>query len=296
MKVSGFTIVRNACNGDYPVVASLHSLLPLVDELIVLLGNSNDGTKAYLLSSVSSPKLKIIDSIWDDNLREGGRVLAVETDKAKALCSKDADWLFYLQADECIHEKDYPVIKEAMAYYLDKKSVKGLVFQYFHFYASYDYLASSRKWYRNEIRIIRNDKEISSYKDAQGFRINGKKTPAALLPASIYHYGWVKHPEKQMAKQVQARKFWHDDTFIQEKVAVASAFDYSEIDTLRLFNGTHPQAMQERILQKNWNFTFDVSIDKRSLKEKIIERIEKLTGWRPGEFRNYRIIDKYRKQ
>jgi len=293
MIVSGFTIVRNACKGDYPILPCLQSLLPLVDELIVLVGNSEDNTKEYIQENINSPKLKLIDSVWDDSLREGGKVLAVETNKAKSYCRKDADWLFYLQADECLHEKDYPIIKNAMQFYLHKTKIKGLVFHYYHFYASYDYLASARKWYRNEIRIIRNEAGIESYKDAQGFRSGNEQLPCALLPAAIYHYGWVKHPDKQMVKQIQARKFWHDDKFIEQKVAVSESFDYTEIDTLRLFSGTHPQAMQARIKDKNWVFTFDIAQDKRNLKEKFLGWIEKKTNWRPGEFRNYRIKEKY---
>jgi len=80
MFVSGFTFVRNAVKYDYPVEASVRSLLPLVDELIVCLGNSDDTTEA-LIKSIADPKIKIIHSVWDDSLREGGRVLAVETNK-----------------------------------------------------------------------------------------------------------------------------------------------------------------------------------------------------------------------
>ncbi|MEI9908456.1 MAG: hypothetical protein WDO71_01555 [Bacteroidota bacterium] len=103
---------------DYPVTASIRSLLPLVDEMIVNLGDSEDNTNE-LIGSLASDKLKFIHSVWDKNLREGGKVLAVETDKAMDAVSPDADWLFYIQADEVIHEKYLPVVREAMEKYKD---------------------------------------------------------------------------------------------------------------------------------------------------------------------------------
>src|SRR6478736_3802092 len=158
MKVSGFTFVKNAVKFSFPVVESITSILPLCDEFIVSVGDSEDGT------------LELIRSVWDNSLREGGKVLAVETNKAFDAVSADSDWAFYIQADEVVHEKYHAEIKAQMQRWKDTPEVEGLLFKYLHFYGTYDYLGDSRKWYRNEIRIIRNDKAIRSYKDAQGFR------------------------------------------------------------------------------------------------------------------------------
>ena len=118
MKVAGFTFIRNAIKYDYPALESIHSILPLCDELVVAVGNSEDGTRA-MIENIGSPKIRIIDTVWDDNLREGGKVLAVETDKAFSAVSPDADWSFYIQADEVVHEKYHGPIKEAMQKYKD---------------------------------------------------------------------------------------------------------------------------------------------------------------------------------
>jgi glycosyltransferase involved in cell wall biosynthesis len=165
MKVSGFTIVRNAIKYDYPIVEAILSILPLCDEMVVAVGNSDDNT-LDLIKSIDSPKIKIIETIWDDSLREGGKVLAVETNKAFSAVAKDSDWAFYIQGDEVVHENYLSAIKNAMLQYKDALEVEGLLFNYLHFYGSYDYVANSRQWYRNEIRIIKNDKSIYSYKDA----------------------------------------------------------------------------------------------------------------------------------
>ena len=167
MKVTGFTIVRNAIKFDYPIVEAITSILPLCDEFVVAVGNSED-TTLELIKSISSPKIRIIETTWDDSLREGGRVLAVETDKAFAAIKPDTDWAFYIQADEVIHEKYHPVILETMKKWNNDKNVEGLLFNYTHFYGSYDYVGDSRKWYKHEIRIVKYNSTICSFRDAQG--------------------------------------------------------------------------------------------------------------------------------
>ena len=289
MRVSGFTFIRNAVKYDYPIVEAITSVLPVCDEMIVCLGNSEDSTRA-LLESIGSQKLKISDSTWDDSLREGGRVLAVETDKAFDLVSPESDWCFYIQGDEVIHEKYLPAIVEAMERYKDDDRVEGLLFDYVHFYGSYDYVGDSTQWYRREIRIIRNDKSIRSYRDAQGFRKNGRSLRVKRIPASVYHYGWVKPPSRQQEKQKYFNKLWHTDAWMKANISNASEFDYSNIDSLAQFNGTHPSVMHRRIAEKNWTFSHDISKKRLSLKARLRLAIERLTGWRPGEYRNYKII------
>src|SRR6266403_2114004 len=174
MKVAGFTFIRNAIKNDYPIVEAITSILPVCDEFVVALGNSDDETEQLILG-INSPKIKIIHTVWDDTLREGGTVFATETDKAFNAISADADWAFYIQGDECVHEKYLPLIKQEMEDNLNDKEVEGLLFKYKHFYGSYDYYGHSRRWYRREIRILRNNKAIHSYRDAQGFRLAGRK-------------------------------------------------------------------------------------------------------------------------
>ena len=60
-------MVRNAVKFDYPIVESIKSILPIVDEYMVAVGNSDDGT-LELIRSINSPKIKIIETIWDDSL------------------------------------------------------------------------------------------------------------------------------------------------------------------------------------------------------------------------------------
>jgi glycosyltransferase involved in cell wall biosynthesis len=187
MKIAGFTFIRNAVQNDYPIVEAITSILPICDEFVVAVGNSTDGT-LELIQSIPSDKIRIIETVWDESAREGGRVFALETDKAYQAISSDTDWAFYIQGDECVHEDDLPKIVAAMHTHADNPAVEGLLFHYKHFYGSYDYVAVSRRWYRREIRVVKFDPAVHSYKDAQGFRKAGKKIHAKLIDASIYHY------------------------------------------------------------------------------------------------------------
>lgn len=289
MKVSGFTIVRNAIKYDYPIIEAINSILPVCDEVIVAVGKSEDDTLG-LIKSIHSPKIKILETVWNEALREGGAVLAEETNKAFAAVARDSDWCFYIQGDEVIHEKYLPVIQSAMRQYKGDNRVDGLLFDYTHFYGSYDYVGDARNWYRNEIRVVRNDKTISSYKDAQGFRKNNKKLNVKRVDASVYHYGWVKPPEAQQAKQKTFHKFWHTDEWVKKNVSEGNNFDYSQIDSLATFKGTHPQLMQERIGKMNWKFSFDPAKRRVPLILKLLKYIEKISGWKIGEYKNYKII------
>jgi hypothetical protein len=274
---------------DFPVVEAISSILPVVDEMIVSIDKGDDDTDE-LIGSIQSDKLKIVYSTWDMNLRAGGRVYALETDKVKNLVSADTDWIFYIQADEVIHEKYHAVIRETAERYKDDRRVDGLLFQYLHFYGTYDYVGDSRKWYTHEVRIIRNDPSISSYKDAQGFRRGEVKLNVVPVAAEVYHYGWVKSPQQMRQKQNNIARFYFDDELLKETPVQSDHFDFTQFDSLRKFKGTHPVVMKNRIAAKNWNVELDISQKKFSLKNRILYFIEKTTGHRLFDFRNYKKI------
>ena len=289
MKVTGFTFIRNAVRLDYPIVEAITSILPLCDEFVVMVGNSDDGTRE-LIASIPSSKIKIYDSIWDDSLRSGGRVLAEETNKAFAKISPDTTWAFYIQGDEVMHERYHTSLRDAMQQWKDDKRVEGLLLKYIHFYGSYDFIGDSTRWYRREVRIVRYHPDVSSYRDAQGFRKNGRPLRVKPVDAHMYHYGWVKPPEKQQEKQRQFHRLWHSDDRVREMVGQSNAFDYSAVDSLARFRGTHPAAMLQRIENKNWTFDFDPTRKKLSLKSRFKLFVERFTGWRIGEYKNYKLL------
>jgi len=281
MKVTGFSFIRNAIIYDYPIVEAILSILPLCDEFIIAVGESSDST-LELIEAIDSDKIKIIKTKWDESLRKGGEVLAIETNKALKNIAEDTDWAFYIQGDEIIHEKYLSNIRKEMLRYKDDPNVDGLLFKYIHFYGSYEYIGASSDWYKNEIRIIKNDCSIYSFKDAQGFRKgDNKKLCVKPIDAYVYHYGWVKEPMAMQKKQENFNKYWHSDEWLSTNVIPADKFDYEahlKIKELKAFTSVHPEGMKKRISKKNWQFECDISMDRRTLKDKVKELTAKWFG------------------
>jgi len=292
MKVCGVSFGKNVVKYDYPIKEAITSILPICDEFVVAVGESEDSS-LDLINSIASDKLKIIETRWNENLREGGEVLADETNKALKKVPKDCDWIFYIQGDEVVHEKYLSVVKNAMEEHLNNPNVDGLLFKYKHFYGGYNYIGNSYRWYSNEIRVIRNRPDIYSYKDAQGFRKgDNQKLNVIPIDAYIYHYGWVKDPITQQEKQKTFQGLWHDEKTIEKHVDKSeNEFDYSEIDSLLEFKESHPKVMIPRVKNQDWKFEFDTTKIKISFKNKIKRTIEKLLGFQLGEYKNYTIYE-----
>ncbi len=250
MKISGFSFVKNAIRLYYPVVEVITSVLPLVDEFVIACGDSDDGT-TEAIRAIGDPKIRIIETVWDPAHFVHGAVNAVQSNIALDACS--GDWCVYLQADEVIHEKYLPVLRERMERYLDVPEVEGLLFDYVHFYGSYDLYQVAHNWYAREVRIVRNGIGVRSWESAQGFRIDGRKLHVVPANAEIFHYGWVRPPVRMMQKQIALSSVHHEKSWVEERYPDGEkAFDYGSLKTCRRFEGTHPAVMQPRIAALNW--------------------------------------------
>ncbi len=289
MKVCGFSFIRNAVKFDYPIVEAIKSVLPLCDHFVLAVGKSEDDT-LRLVSDID-PKVEIINTIWNDDLRKGGKVLALETDKAFKHISEDFDWCIYVQGDEVFHEDGMDTLAKAMKSFKSDLNVDGLLLKYRHFYGSYDYIGDATNWYRHEIRVIRNLKSIYSYRDAQGFRKgNNRKLQVKKVDAYIHHYGWVKNPEKMQAKVESFNRLWHNDEWVNNNIVSSEVFDYGKIKSLQKFKGTHPEVILKRISKMNWSFSHDISRNNYTFKDRLKLFIQRKTGYLPGEYRNYKEI------
>ena len=293
MLLSGFTFIRNGVTFDYPFRESLQSMLPLVDELIVAVGNSEDGTREAV-TALGSDKIRILDTTWDESLRSEGRILAQQTNLA--LAETKNPWCLYLQGDEVLHEEDFRLIHNALDRYADVHTIKGLLFNYIHFYGSYGTIGESRRWYRREIRVVRNHCGIESWGDAQGFRMGAEKLRVAHVPARVFHYGWVKPPTVQRRKLEAFHKLWHDDAWVEAELGSNIEYRYEDGGRLRPFEETHPAVMRNRVSAANWEFNPVSSNSNIPFKDRMLDAVEDLTGWRIGEYRNYIIEDTYDNQ
>ena len=251
MKVSGFTICRNILKYDYPVIASLKSLLPLVDELIVNVGKSDDGT-LDLIRSLRDPKIRILETDWDAVPAETGWLLSAVTNVALRECR--GDWAIYLQADEVLHERDYPRIRGAMARWAGDPSVKGLTVRYHHFWGDY---WTTHPWrYRWHVRIVRPGGSVESYKDACGFWYPDRTLPlkdgprSAMKPTGAWghHYGWVHPPAVMLEKKGNVEMRIEGEEAVRSRYSGTEwHFPKSEYKTLKRFRGPHPAPMAEYV-------------------------------------------------
>jgi len=265
MKISGFSMAKNATKLHYPIKEVILSILPLVDEFVMAIGKGDEGDKTReVVASIDSDKVKIIDTEWDIEAYPRGMEHAHQTDIAKEACS--GDWVFYLQADEVVHEKYLPVIKAACEKYKDDLKVDGFLFQYLHFYGDYDHVNKNHIFYPREIRLVRNDPDIHSYVSAQSFRripdFDGKsyrqiegthKLNVIEIDAYIYHYGWVRPPYHMEVKTKHIHTNHHGKKVAEQDFSTRPEYyDYGNLHRLPKFEGTHPKVMQDLVEKFDW--------------------------------------------
>ncbi len=297
MKITGFTYIRNGVNYNYPFIQSIKSILPIVDQLIVVVGDSNDKTRE-LIENIKSPKIDIIDTVWNDDMRKNGKIFAMQSNIG--LENAKGDWLIHIQADELIHEDDTDKLLNYIKKHNENPKIEGLLFPYYHFWGDYNYIRKTRRTHNFEIRAFRNDLGIRSYKDSQGFRKysskdayenneTGEKIKVAKIDIPIYHYSYVRNPKYMKKKSNYFHRFWHNDKWIKENTE-DQIFDYNEVDKLSEFKGKHPKLMEEIIKQKDWVFNYDPSKSNMSFKDRILNKFEEIFGIRPFSYKNYKII------
>ena len=315
MKISGFSFVRNGVKLYYPVVESIKSILPICDEFVIAIGkgDEDDETRARI-AAIGDPKIKIIDTVWEEQYYKKGVINGMQTNIAKEQCS--GDWLFYVQADEVVHEKYLPVIKRRCEELLNVDEVDGLLFRYKHFWGDYNHYHIGHGWYPNEIRIIKNKPDIYSWQSAQSFRRydyydnprqaeGTRKINVARVEAEIYHYGWVRPPHLMQNKRKALDSVHWGKGRAQEYYDKApKEFDYGPLDRLGVFKGSHPKVMDKMISDFNWADKLQMSGKPNKYRElhkheqfkyRALSCIEKLFhgGKQIGGFRNYNLLKKY---
>lgn len=286
--LSGFTLVRNAVKLDFPIVPAIRSVLEVCDEVVVNVGKSEDDTRD-LVASIADPRVRILDSEWD--FTQKNIMLSIETQRAMDACR--GSWGIYIQADEVLHEGGARILKEKVAAWDADARVEGLLVKYLHFYGGFDHVATSRRWYRREVRCIRLGQDIHPYQGAQGFRVGPKyrKIRARSTDAEMFHYGWAR-PARAIKEKLEISKTiypWGGNRFDKEQ---ARGF-LEWIPLLKPFTGTHPAAAREWIGPRAHDperVIGPVKLKPEHLRFYISDWIERLTGARVFEFRNYELV------
>lgn len=310
MMISGFSMGRNVSKLYYPIKASIECILPIVDEFVFVLGDNDDDDKTEaILKTIDSDKLKIIRTKWNLDKYPQGMENAHQTDIAKEHCK--GDWLIYLQADEVIHEKYLPVIKDACKKNLDKPEIEGFLFKYLHFFGDYHHYNDGRGWYQNEIRIIRNNTDIHSFQSAQSFRkisnfdglsyrrkTGTRKLNVLAIDAYVYHYGWVRPPVYMQKKKIALDQIHSHNKSKSEPIK----FNYGPLGCLPEFKDSHPSVMKEWIEMFDWSQDLDYGksynlnrplMKHEKLKYRLLRKVEKFffQGKHLFAFNNWTIIN-----
>ncbi len=302
--LSGFTLVRNGVLFDYPFLESFRSMIPLVDELVINVGLGDDLTLEKIhkfAQSEGNGKVVLFESDWEvENpaKKKGGQILSEQTNLA--LRKTKGAWSLYLQADEILHQEDINRIQSSLKESHCDPKIEGLLFDYVHFYGSFDVIQKTRSAYRREVRIIRNSPEIESIGDAQSFRkTNGEKLRVIHSGARIFHYGWVRSPQTMREKTFFMDQLYHGTPSpenTEKRIPhTGDNYRYKRIWGLQSFQGNHPQVMENRIQNKGWHWDLKHSPFIFSLgdfKKMILDIFEKLTGIRLFEYRSYHLIRK----
>lgn len=288
MRLAGCSIVSNALRLDFPIIPAVRSLLAVCDEVVVNVGPPDDGT-LDLLASLGDPRLRLIRGAWD--AAQGGRMLAVETNRA--LAAVRGDWAIYLQADEVLHEADTPRLREALAAADRDPAVEGLLFDYLHFYGSFRRVATNRTWIRREVRALRPGGAVQSFAEAQGFRVmpEGRRVRARVTGCRVFHYGWARPIEALNAKREIDHAVYHagDGQPMRPPLPGRMAGEIG----LMPYGGSHPAVAMPWIAERESRLPPDLLPLRWSVRQAqiaVLHGLERLTGWRPFEFRNYTMV------
>ncbi len=295
MKISGFTFIRNGLVLGYPFVPAIRSLLLLCDEIIVNVPRSTDGTLAAV-QQIGDPKIRIIESEWDEAMRTSGLAMSHHTNIALEQCT--GDWCVYIQGDEVLHEDTLPLMRTAMERELNHPGVQGLLVDYTHFYGSYWTYAYAFGWYQREVRVVRRDPKIRSRGDAQGFRtLENEKLWVKPSGGKYFHYGHALSPQQAKIKRENFLKLSRSDDAVAREIQNRPAQFYDDDQKVKKFTGTHPAVMKEIVAAADWTYTSRAPLIRFGRKyrrsyfwEDVAMLVKQCTGITIGVHKNYRLI------
>jgi glycosyltransferase involved in cell wall biosynthesis len=285
MKVSAFTFIKNGQILGYPFLQSIQSILSIVDEFVINVGQSEDNT-LNIIRSLQDKKIRIIESKWNNNMRNSGYVYGQQKMIAQYNCI--GDWAFYIEADEVYHEKDLKQIKSCMKTHLNDSNVEALVFDFNHFYGNANSILNSPGWYRSEARIIKSS--VRAYAPDGLFWVvldsnkKGRYPKAKHTGVTCYHYGWVRSEAQMNLKTKKVQKYWGKDP--QE-------IDYSQIDQtiIKKFKGTHPKVVQDWLPKASGLYKADPNyqLSNKQKKHRFMIQLENLFGLELSK-KHYKLV------
>ncbi len=291
VKISGFSFIRNGNVLGYPFVPAIRSLLPLCDEVIVNVPRSTDGT-LQTVQAIGDPKIRILESDWDEKEKVGDPIMRRHTDLALGQCT--GDWCVYIQGDEVLHEATIRAMREAMERELTNPAVQGLLVDYTHFYGSYWTEVYSFGWYYKEVRVVRRQPNIRAWGGAQGFRTtDGQKLRVKDSGGRYFHYGFALEPSRARAKLTNLNDLYGNEAGKQAAANRPARF-YHDDQKVKPFQGTHPAVMRELVAAAHWTYTSRaplIRFRRDYFWEDLALLVKRCTGISLGVHKNYRLVE-----
>jgi len=285
MKVSAFTFIKNGQILGYPFLQSVKSILSIVDEFVINVGESEDDT-LNMIKSIKDKKIRIIESKWNDEMQNRGYVYGQQKMIAQFNCT--GGWAFYIEGDEVYHEEDLEKIKKSMELYLNDSNVEALVFDFKHFYGNGNSVLNSPGWYRSEARIIKNS--LRSYAPDGLFWLmlesnkKGRYPRAKHTGVTCYHYGWARSEDHMNLKSSKVQKYWGGEPAL---------IDYSQMDQeiIQEFHGTHPKIIKDWLPKEDQVYIASTSykLTFKQKKHRLMIKLENYFGLELSK-KHYKLV------
>lgn len=293
MLISGLSFIRNGVLLGYPFIEAIQSILPLVDEMVVVVGHSEDGTREAV-AAIGNEKIRIIDSEWHPRITPKACVLAQQTNLGLMHCR--GDWVVYVQGNELFHERDLPRMRELMAEHLDNPKVEGLLIERLVFYGDYQhFIRTYPDRHKYVVRVFKPWNGVHSITDGMSFAVfenwgtRGRMLRCVDSGVDMFRYGKLLSPE---AMRYKLRNAPHKLKGSEAQFAAETYYDWQPHGNVRPYLGTHPAVMQPRMAAHTIHLDLadprwrrqPTRKERRRLIESAYYRRFGVPGWRPGRY------------
>jgi hypothetical protein len=240
-----FSIIRNGIANGYPFVEAYGSWARDADRIVIVDGESDDGTAQALAELAAvAPHVEIVSRPWPA-ADTGGAAIAELTQTALELALPGAARLAYVQADEVFTPEQRARIRAEAPSALE---FGGCV----NFWNSFDTVVEN-EFPMRYVRAFPADDSIRSIGDGFSFDLGG--IPVERTPDEILHYGWC-FPVSILRKHDSHSRIYRDHAAYRLRGVLARAllrtgtFDRRYLDALAPhyrpvpYAGAHPASVR----------------------------------------------------
>jgi len=220
-RLGGTQFVIDGLTYDYCFKESIQSMQEFCDEVVIVDAGSRDGT-VEVLKTLENEKTKIIylDREEWDSLHGWAKLNHFSN---KAIAELTAEWNFYQQSDEVVHEKCHKSIREAVDYGTAEAYLVSRINLWNTPYEMLNVKGNRNPCSTQVIRLAKS--QYMTGGDAES--IYAPASGAYLDRIRIYHFGFVRNKEVHADKirNMQANVF---EVGVDKKLDGMTTFDPSK--------------------------------------------------------------------